>query len=848
MADPKPPGSSPSKPETVTVDGTINPADAASAQAAADATARMAADLNLATEKQREKLELQQRALRTQQDMLGVGKAQLEQATLFVRQLEEMTAKGANTKKLEAQFAALAARMDLGTKALNKFKSIMADKNLTGPQRQAELEKFRGKLEDVGDFANDVAGGLGKFAGALGVTSKLSESATGKLFGMAATLGEGFTEDKLTKIREGLSGMFSPMNILASVGDQIKDFAFQLDAAGAAFGKATGFGRGFEKQILEVYKGTVLSGVSMQEAGQAMQTLATSFSGFDPTAKSVNKTMVTNVALLEKIGVSGAESAKMMDNLARSFNMGGIEAANLTREIITAGQAAGITATKMASDFQAAFGKLAQYGAEATSVFKGMAAQAKATGIEMGTLIGMAEKFDTFEGAATSAASLNAVLGTQLSSVDLLNANYEQRINLLREGIQTTVGNFDSMDRFTQMYVAQAIGAKDVAEAQKLINMSTSEYMGYKDDMAANAKTQEELAKTTKDLVQITDKLKLAFYDLVLSLSPVIEGLTFVMQSLADSWGLLLLVGVPTIAFLAAYKVASIAAAAATAINTMAALRWIPIAYGSATATTVLAGAMKLLFGPVGLAIGLFSTFFAILTMKKSPEAWALAGFMAIGVVTLAVALYLIQGPAQVALFLIAAMAFSFALMFYAMSEGAGTMATMIAELTDVEKLLESSMAIYSIAGAVGALGLAAIMSIGAVGILFAALTGIGALIAGVGMITGVNALGAVGDNVAKIGDGLTKFASGMLTIKSAVAEIKALGGGGFIAATVEGNKTSMVVAGKDVINTVKAGEINVKVDMPEVNVPKTVVHVYIDGKELEKRSVRVTSDILAGE
>ena len=250
-------------------------------------------------------------------------------------------------------------------------------------------------------------------------------------------------------------------------------------------------------------------------------------------------------------------------------------------------------------------------------------------------------------------------------------------------------------------------------------------------------------------------------------------------------------------------------------------------------------------------ALGIFGlalwALYAIMTETSSPAHYLLAGFMAIGVLALAMALYTIQGPVQVALFLIALLAFSMALMFYAMAEGAGVMAEMIAELTNVEKLLEASLAIYSIAGAVGALGLAAIMSIGAVGILFAALTGIGAVIAGVGMVAGVSALGTVGDSINKIGDGLTKFATGMMTVKSAVAEIKALGGGGFIAATVEGNRTSMVVAGKDVINTVKAGEISVKVDMPDIKIPAPVVNVYIAGKRGPDSEVRTVASALAG-
>ena len=92
-------------------------------------------------------------------------------------------------------------------------------------------------------------------------------------------------------------------------------------------------------------------------------------------------------------------------------------------------------------------------------------------------------------------AQLNAVIGTNLSAVEMLAANDEQRINMLREQVKLSVGNFDSMDKFTKMYVAQAMGVKDVAEAQRLLNMSTAEYQKYKSGQQESINAQEDLNK-----------------------------------------------------------------------------------------------------------------------------------------------------------------------------------------------------------------------------------------------------------------------------------------------------------------------------------------------------------------
>lgn len=800
---PLPPGGGPTPEERAT----ITEADVAAQQQMAEMNARMTADLALQLEKQKEKIELQERALRNQGQLLEAGKKQVEIQTLLVRKMQDLAAAGKSTAELEAEFNNLSDSMNLSAEAMAEFARIMAIQNPA--EKAQELEKYRAKLEDVSDISTQVTSGLGKFADILGVTADASQTTMGSMIGFASSLAEGFSEDKFTKIAEGVQTMLHPFNVFGVLIDKIKDAAFELDKVGAAFSSATGFGRGFEGEIMKVHKATVLSGVSMQEAQQALQALATEFSGFAYVSETTRVKLTQNIALLEKIGVSGGQSAKIMDNLARSFRMSGEQAADLTRELITSGQAAGITASKMAADFQSSFGTLAQYGSQATEIFKGMAAQARATGIEMGQLISMVQKFDTFEGATSAAASLNAVLGTQLSSIELLNADYEERVNLLRTGIQSTVGSFDSMDRFTQMYVAQAIGAKDVAEAQKLINMSTAEYASYKNDMATSAKTQEQLAAAAEQLVPIMERFKLAVAGIVLQFSWFIEGASAVMEFFTQ-WQVLL-----------------------------------PTMIGG---LVLLGFTMQASFGKWAVLGTLLYGIIQLLSTQINPVFVAAFHFMAVGLLQMGIAAQV--GGFKLVL-LVAALGLVFgaiALVIYAISEVIDSITGLFALMIDSAAVLpQTAMGIYLVAGAVGALGLATMLSLGSVLLLMSALTGIGAVIAGVGMVTGISALGEVASHIASVGDGLNKFAQSMTTIKSAVAEIKALGGGGFIAATVEGNKTSMVVANKETMNTIQGGEIKVSVDMPDIKIPAPVVHVYIDGQRQTDAIVKVVTDRLVG-
>jgi hypothetical protein len=786
------------------------------------AAAEMADDMRVGVERTQRLLEIEKERLKAIEDHLQIGQKTLQiqekmiaKAEAMVIKMSEITIGSEEWKealnKVENSFKDIATGAGAGKEALEKFNAIIAKLGETNDPEEARkaLERLRAEIQDVGDVSDDIGSNLSSLAGKFGMTAKAGDSASGKMLLFGKSLTDGLSGDKMAQLSNAANGMLSLTNIAANLVDVIGQAALQLDSVGSAFGKATGFGRGFEEQIMDVYAGTALAGVSMEEAGQAMQTLATEFSGFDKAATQTNIKLAQNIALLEKVGVSGSQSAKIMDSLSRSFNLSATRAADLTRELITSGQAAGITASKMAADFQSSFGTLAQYGSQATQVFKGMAAQAKATGMEMGQLISMAQKFDTFEGATSAAASLNAVLGTQLSSIELLNADYEERINLLRTGIQTTVGSFDSMDRFTQMYVAQAIGAKDVAEAQRLINMSTAEYAGYKDDMAAGAKTQEQLAEVAERLVPIMDRFKLAIAGVLLQFSGLITFVSWAMEGMTQLEVMLPLLAVGIFA---------------------------------------VGIAMQASFGKWMLLITMMGGVISLLGTRINPLFIVAFGFMAQQIIALGLAAQL--GGYKLIL-LVASLGLVFgaiALVIYAISEVIQSITGLFALMIDSATVLpQTAMGIYLVAGAVGALGLATMLSLGSVLLLMSALTGIGAVIAGVGMVTGISALGEVASHIASVGDGLNKFAQSMISIKSAVAEIKALGGGGFIAATVEGNKTSMVVASSEVINSVKPGDIKVSVDMPDIKVPAPVIHVYIDGQRQTDAIVKVVSDRLAG-
>jgi len=402
------------------------------------------------------------------------------------------------------------------------------ERNLQNAERQAGgvgklLEKFAGRLPVIGGSLTKLLGQKENLA-TLGAGLTRAAATMGGVMGPAVgALGSAVT-GLASAITLGASAVFG---LLAAAGKM----ALEFDNLSKEIGRTTGFGDKFNNTLQEGYKATLSSGVSMKEYAQALSGLTSSFSGFNPNAAQTIEHLASTASRLEKLGVATETSAKLMDHFHRAMGVSAESAADMTAQLVMMGREVGITTSKMASDFQASAGIIARYGNNNMKVFKQLAAQAKATGLEMGSLLGMVEQFDHFDTAAEAASKLNAVLGTQLSTIELMNMNESERIDMIKQQVQASVGNFDSLDKFTKMYVTQAIGAKNVADAQRLMNMSMAERNALAAGQKEQADIQAELAEATAALVPLMTKLKIVGIQLFMMFEPLIKGMSVIFKT-----------------------------------------------------------------------------------------------------------------------------------------------------------------------------------------------------------------------------------------------------------------------------------------------------------------------------
>ena len=397
----------------------------------------------------------------------------------------------------------------------------------------AELEKTLQKQEEILDKQNEQMDAQDRITAA---SKKTLQGALGLSSWQDSYLGQVFaTEGGWGAVTDGIKEALNPADILYSIGTKIVQstmmMVLEVDQAGASLAAATGQGHSMRGVMMDVQADTRQFGVNMAEAGAAVASLQSGMAAFSGLPAEAQAAVAGQAAALDRLGVSTQTTANLNNQFVTGMGMTANEAMAVNSDLARTAIGLGIAPAEMAAGFEAAMPTLAKYGKDAPAVFKKLAATAKATGLEVQSLIAITEGMDTFEGAAQAAGQLNAVLGGDLlNSMDLLNASEDERIQMILDGVAASGKSWDSMDRFEQKALANAAGITDMAEAQKLFATGAS---GVQEAQAAAeeaAVSEEQLAEATAATATMMDKMHAIMGMLAVAVEPLVSGIHFLLD------------------------------------------------------------------------------------------------------------------------------------------------------------------------------------------------------------------------------------------------------------------------------------------------------------------------------
>ena len=441
-----------------------------------------------------------------------IKKAQELMESMTQEELDSYTQGSANQEELAKKYG-------LTADQLQELVDLHEDLGKVGV---AGYKAMKGPAEDIAQHMGLVSKNADAILGGIVKIGKLAQDPQG-LKGMALAL-----KDTLKPTR-----IFA--SLILKIGESTLAAITATDKATAAFAKTTGLGRMHTAGISKLGTTHANLGIDVALAGKAFTAAQENMSGFNNMSEATQQKVGKTTAMLEKLGVGAETGTKMMEDFSKRLGITGAEASDMTRDLALTAKGLGMSMKKFVSAFNSANKSLAVYGREGVKVFKNVAAAARAAGVETEALLGLAGKFDTFESAADTTGKLNAILGTQISSMDMLTMKEDERIEHLLRSMQASGKQFKDMDRFTQKAVAQAAGITDMAQANKIFGMSFKDYKKNQRSMAAQEKSQEEANKRMKEAMSITEALKAIMQEFVIKgIGPHVDKIKDFVVALAD--------------------------------------------------------------------------------------------------------------------------------------------------------------------------------------------------------------------------------------------------------------------------------------------------------------------------
>lgn len=356
-----------------------------------------------------------------------------------------------------------------------------------------------------------------------------------------------YTGDQIAAQAKKFKSTMTAANIAGSAVSKVVEASFKLidaqDKAAVAFNKATGASGAYNDNIAQLEKEMFNLGVTSMEASQATQDLFMNVSDFTTMSKSTQMELGRTVALLSELGVASGTTTKNIQFLTKVLGQTEKQAAAQTRELFSFATELGVSAEKIAEDFGKAGPLIAAIGENGVEAFKELEAQAKASGMEMDTLLKLVGKFDTFSTAAESVGKLNAIMGgPYLNTLEMVaETDPAERMRMLSEGVRASGVSFDEMSYYQRRAMTAAAGLNNEMELALLLSGDLENAKGPVKTTAEYKKLaaeQKEYNTVMEELGQLQRSFAIGMAPLLPALKVMVDLLTHAMPALLTISGI----------------------------------------------------------------------------------------------------------------------------------------------------------------------------------------------------------------------------------------------------------------------------------------------------------------------
>lgn len=485
-------------------------------------TGKSRAELEKEGKSPEEKIEAMREEAKVMQQMAdNYKKLGTSQQARSIAQEQTLRAK---QQELEAQKAEIRLGVDLSKDAVKRLEAA-----------QKEVDLHEEKLAVVNKTNDAFTEGVAA-AGSLG-------QAMGAMAGAGVGAHPLFNVTNLGNVWKSFRGgsnsirAFGTNLIKAGIGafiNSMLNLIFVMNESESAFRKATGGSASLSREMTQGYERTRAYTVGVKENEQAWTSLHGTFTDFTMTSASTRAQLGDTVAVLSRLGISAEASSKAMQSLTISFGENAQSVSQALLELEAYAEDLGVAPKQLVEQFGQMGNRLAKLGSDGVKAFKDLARVSKITGMEIGKLMSMVEKFDTFEGAAKQAGMLNAALGGNfVNAMDLMmSTDPADRFMQIRDAIMDTGMSFDDMSYYQRLFYTEAAGLEDVSDLAALMRGDMDALSGGLNQTSADYAATADRARK---MATFQERLNAMFMKFIPILYPVMDAIERVLSYYEDN-------------------------------------------------------------------------------------------------------------------------------------------------------------------------------------------------------------------------------------------------------------------------------------------------------------------------
>jgi hypothetical protein len=293
-----------------------------------------------------------------------------------------------------------------------------------------------------------------------------------------------------------------------------------FEEVNVSLAKQTGFSTALRQDVLDLATSHDGLFLTMDEGAKVVGALTTGFRMYAAQNAAARKQTNSLAGRFQTLGVDVGVFSQALDQLNDGFGLTRNGAISAMAEFENLSIRTGQPLSAVINDFKDLGPQMARFGADGVRVFTELTNQARTLGLTTRQAFDFGEMFDTFEGAADVAGKLNAQLGLQLNSVEMMATSHEDRLKILRAEFDMRGVHMKDMGRRQKQMVAEILKT-DVVTAEKLLG----DPMALRKFQREEANNEDRINKFTTAMTKFSQLGEQLFINIAPVFNFILEGL-----------------------------------------------------------------------------------------------------------------------------------------------------------------------------------------------------------------------------------------------------------------------------------------------------------------------------------